>query len=461
MRKSNLRSYLFPFTIFIFLINSAQARDISTKKLEKTGKLNIPAKDCVETESKLGQLLYVNVDNFGAGRKSGEATDQAYIDMVKDLQIGGVLPHTTSRNPLEMRKAYNTIKGATTLPVMIGVDYHAFDSSKVFAKFGMGYGRGYLDKAGELGTKCLADHAFLEAFLHRAIGLNHALGPTIENHYGPTFLAKDANIVAPKAGAAINELTQLGVAATMKHYPYTPQEFDLHYKTADTKILPARVKEKLEIFGKAADSVPFAMSTHLYNSQIDPDDMATFSKKWVDILRNDLKFDGILMTDGLFMFSRYDASMKQMSAKWPQDQIPISDSYTIFAARSILSGHDMAFLEGTADATYRVFDNLLSIACSGKPVGNELRERVNESYARIARWKKSNEENLRSTPNIPETLIDEAAVLQKELEKPYDKNTAICSENFSKRVQSLREAAAQFNFNPLTPRANSDKRVDK
>jgi len=47
--------------------------------------------------------------------------------------------------------------------------------------------------------------------------------------------------------------------------------------------------------------IKFAMTAHILYSQIDDQNPATMSKKMIDIIRNDIGFKNIIMTDDLSM----------------------------------------------------------------------------------------------------------------------------------------------------------------
>jgi beta-glucosidase-like glycosyl hydrolase len=402
------------FAIFIMFFQYANARTKSTQALKKSGDLKISESSCNEVENKLGQLLYVNVDGYGT--IDGSAIHSDYIAMVNDLQIGGVLPHTDTNRVKSLKSAFSKLKTTTDLPLLIGVDDQVvYYNQDIGGKgFGLGYGAGFLKDNGYASDDCLSAIAYLDAFLHRSVGINQSLGPTIEKNKTYGFLNQDASKVAPKIQSVVSQFDQLGVSTTMKHFPYTPDDYNLHKKSEDTNLSKDQVYAKTEIFRDTANKTDFAMSTHLLNSNIDPENMVTFSKTWVDNLRKDNGFNGLLMTDGLFMIRHYPDSVKQMAAKWPQDQIPL-DTYSsmssIFAARAILAGHDLVLLESDSRATYRVFDDLMKIACYDKPVSAELRARIFESYDRISKWKKAHREQLTQEVSIPEELEFEAARL--------------------------------------------------
>lgn len=410
------------FIIQFFLFGATSANTGSgqyTSDLQKMGGLGISVKECTAIESKLGQLLYANVDNFGSSTK--DALDPAYVKMVKDLQLGGVLPKTRVTKYSKIVEVHKKLQEVSELPLLIGVDKMILEE----ATFGLGFGSGMLNnRASKVSGECFEREVFLNAFFHRVSGVNHALGPTIEKTDGSDFLARDIAEVAPKARALINTFSGAGLAATNKHFPYTPATYDLHDKTADDKLPKSTVHTKLEPFRELASEAGFVMTTHVLNSNIDKDNIVTFSNEWIRILREEIGFQGLIITDGIFMFNRYSESIRRMSSPWPQDQVPLSSENSIFAARSILAGHDMVIVESISADTYKIFRDLLRLACQNKPISKKFRDRVKESYRRIVEYKKMHEKALRFNKDIPKNLYEEASEIYAD--SYYRKPEALC-----------------------------------
>jgi hypothetical protein len=59
----------------------------------------------------------------------------------------------------------------------------------------------------------------------------------------------------------------------------------------------------------------------------------------------------------------------------------------------------------------KVFEGLLAAACHASPRARELRTRIEESSARIARWKKEREPALRHVVEVPLAVIQQAIAL--------------------------------------------------
>jgi hypothetical protein len=108
-----------------------------TDRIMAEGGLGIEASAARDLESKLGQLFIVNVDGFGY---SGElAVLPGYIAMVKNLQIGGVIPHYGSHDFLRIRNTNRALAGLTRLPLLICADLVGIESAGKTARFGDGY----------------------------------------------------------------------------------------------------------------------------------------------------------------------------------------------------------------------------------------------------------------------------------------------------------------------------------
>src|SRR3712207_1784241 len=92
-----------------------------------------------------------------------------------------------------------------------------------------------------------------------------------------------------------------GVAPTAKHFPGlggSTINTDDAAATID-RSLP-QLREDLEPFDAAVDAgVPIVMLSHAVYTAIDPDAIGTQSAVVIDLLREDLGFEGVVMTDSM------------------------------------------------------------------------------------------------------------------------------------------------------------------
>src|SRR5208337_3754395 len=134
------------------------------------------------------------------------------------------------------------------------------------------------------------------------------------------------------------------------------------------------------------------------------------SRPWNALLRDGTGFTGPLMSDGLLMLKNY-ADRSAFAGGVPPADFEGLDVAAAWAARAILAGHDLVIVEGSAAQTVRVFEGLLTAACHASPRSQELRQRIEESSARIARWKKDREGALRRVVDVSPAVIQQVIAL--------------------------------------------------
>lgn len=409
--------------------------------LKKNKLLKISENSCRDFQSKIGQLMYSTV--YYKNNTENNVENEKYLKMIQELNIGGVLPHfnlSLSGNDKEkyIKQIYDynsKIKQSSNIVPFLGVDY--------LFSCGLGYGFGALPQAP---LKCKNDYYKLQATCHAMYGINQALGPTIEhNEKNPISLIH--NDFMNEASALIDEFNKVGVATTLKHFPYTPKDYNLHSQSRDSKLGLDVVEGKIKNFHDLSVKSDFAMSTHLYNSNIDPLDMATFSKKWTNILRKNVNFGGILMADALFMISRYKENMVAMSLNFDQKGFSKKlDDESVFAIRALLAGNDMIFIDGNYLKSYNTFNDLLYVACSDSKYSNDLRNRINKSFDKISNYKNANITVLAQMPKFDSAFLYRANSILSHI--PLYQVSAM-DDKYCAEISSALEMIKDIKFTPL------------
>jgi|GEM_PF-357690 len=144
-----------------------------------------------------------------------------------------------------------------------------------------------------------------------ALGVNVDFAPVADvlgvnsTVIGSRSYGADPDAAAGQVAAAVRGLQAAGVAATLKHFPgHGHTAVDSHGD------LPVLDQDRTAL--AAADLPPFVagidagaglvMSGHLDVAAVDPGVAATFSRKVLtDLLRGELGFDGVVVTDGMNM----------------------------------------------------------------------------------------------------------------------------------------------------------------
>ena len=359
-------------------------------KLAAKGSLRVPLAQARELESKLGQLFIVNVDGFGA---TGDlALEPGFSPMLRRLQIGGVIPHYGSTSFDRIRRTNRALAAMTDLPLLLCCDIVKLRGAGRTASFGDGYVGGFLGRYRALPDAELETLSRLNAFTFAALGINVALGPTVDTSTGDPRTEDRARLV-------IAQLRSFGLEPVIKHFPYLPARANLHRQSPDTRLPLTEAQRRFAIFGSLADNAGIMMTTHLYDSLVDGS-IVTFSPLWNGILRNQTGFDGLLMSDGLLMLKNYtDRSLLSGGPGGPG--FSGMDETARWAMRAILAGHDMVIVEGSAAQTWHAFEGLLTAACGGSAAGTALRKRIDDAYGKISAWKTAHAGTLRRTVEVP------------------------------------------------------------
>ena len=281
------------FLYYFFYISFLWMDFLSFKMIMQSGSYKIKAivfltLNVRKWRKKIGQLMYINVDGYG----SSYTIHPLYDDLVERIQPGGVLPHYNSSDIEKIKKSNKVLQGKSKLALMIGVDHQAIKSS-IGSNYniGLGYGDNIFKDLENQSLECYKRISSIEAALHKYMGINNPLGPSIEYSPHGGVLSKEMNYKRPRIDSIISSFQEMELETTLKHFPYIPKDFNLHGENRDTKTSLEKVEKKfLPIFKTLHDRSSFIMTTHLYNSNIDPINMTTFSKKWIDKLRNDIGF---------------------------------------------------------------------------------------------------------------------------------------------------------------------------
>ncbi|MGH8825597.1 MAG: glycoside hydrolase family 3 protein [Jiangellaceae bacterium] len=122
---------------------------------------------------------------------------------------------------------------------------------------------------------------------------------------GVRAFGADPRLVARQVGAFVAGQQSWQVAATAKHFPghgATDEDSHLTVPTVSTPAHVLRQRELVPFRAAVAAGVKIVMTAHIKVTAIDPDAPATLSRPVITgLLRDELGFDGVVMTDGMDM----------------------------------------------------------------------------------------------------------------------------------------------------------------
>jgi beta-N-acetylhexosaminidase len=209
------------------------------------------------------------------------------------------------------------------------------------------------------------------------LGLNLDLAPTVDVNtaddnpiIGTRSFGADPHMVARHAGAAVAGLQSAGVAACAKHFPghgATLADSHLELPTVDIGLSVLRGRELPPFVAAIEAGTKSIMTAHIRVPDLTGDAPATFSRAvLVDLLREDLGFTGVVVTDALEMLgaARYAGG------------VPAG------AVRALAAGADLLCIGADVDAD-------LTLACAAEIVaavgdGRLAPARLEDAARRVA-----------------------------------------------------------------------------
>jgi beta-N-acetylhexosaminidase len=152
-----------------------------------------------------------------------------------------------------------------------------------------------------------------------AAGINLDLAPTVDVNteadnpiIGTRSFGSDPITVARHAGAAVEGLQSVGVAACAKHFPghgATIADSHIELPTVDAPLAVLRERDLPPFAAAVAAEAQSVMTAHIRVPELTGDDPATFSRAALtDLLRGEYGFTGVVITDALEMKGAAEAA---------------------------------------------------------------------------------------------------------------------------------------------------------
>lgn len=152
------------------------------------------------------------------------------------------------------------------------------------------------------------DDAVAKSQFLRNLGINFNFAPVADVSQDPdSFIYErasqlDSEGTAEYVKSVIKGMNSVGVGSSLKHFPGYGDNIDTHTDIGTDDHSLEYIQERLLPFkagiSAGADSV---MVSHLIINAIDPDYPSSISRKVHDVLRKELGFEGVIMTDDLEM----------------------------------------------------------------------------------------------------------------------------------------------------------------
>lgn len=316
-------------------------------------------------EEKVGQLFYVNC----------RGNDMS--DAINKYHIGGVLLFGVDfdgKTKEEVNADINAMQSNAKIPLIIGTDeeggtvVRASDNPKLRES-------AYLspsDTFNNGGWSAVEDDAYDKAEFLLSLGVNVNMAPVCDiTSDSDSFMyyrsfSSDANDTSRFVETVVKASKEKKLGTVLKHFPGYGDNGDTHYSDAtDSRTFSELQNNDFLPFqagiAAGADSI---LVSHITVNSIDSGNHASLSEPVHEVIRDKLKFDGVVMTDDLDMFA-----------------VDALDIYEPLSVVAFKAGNDFLCC-GDIESEY----NALLTAVQN---GEITTDRLDESVKRILIWKRN------------------------------------------------------------------------
>ncbi|WP_374664815.1 beta-N-acetylhexosaminidase [Acinetobacter sp.] len=243
---------------------------------------------------------------------AGTELTQEDIELLQAPQVGGMILFGRNIESPEQVRALTDHMRQVRPDILIAVDQeggrvqrlkNGFTLLPAMGKFGELY-LSQPEKALELAEQC----GWLMAAEVLAVGIDFSFAPVLDLNdisdvIGDRSFAQNMQDIVPLASAFLQGMKRAGMASTGKHFPgHGSVKADSHVAAAvDSRSYDEIYQKDMQSFIQLMPQLDALMPAHVIYDQIDPNP-AGFSPYWLQqVLRKELKFDGVLFSDDLSM----------------------------------------------------------------------------------------------------------------------------------------------------------------
>ena len=252
----------------------------------------------------MGQLLIAGFN--------GQQIPAELRSIAREFGLGGVI--LFARNVVDPEQvaelSFDAAQLVADLPVWVSVDQEGGRVARLKAPFTEWPPMITLSRSGDTALAVRFARALAREL--KAVGVTLDYAPVLDiltNPANPVIgeraLGQTAHDVARLGGAIIRTLQTEGIAACGKHFPgHGDTSTDSHFELPLVEHPPERLREiEFKPFRAAVDAgVATMMTGHVFVPALDEQRPASLSKRIVtDLLREELHYDGVILTDDLEM----------------------------------------------------------------------------------------------------------------------------------------------------------------
>lgn len=318
--------------------------------------------DQMSLEEKTGQIFFVRFPESGVLEEIEEYSPGGYIVFGRDFE---------NSTPAEFKNTIEACQKTSGIPLLIGVDEEGgrvVRASK-YPQFRAESFKSPRELYAEGQMEAVEADAVEKSRFLKSLGINVNLAPVCDISSDPDNFMYERSIGLDADGTSLyavtvqNAMRENGMGSVLKHFPGYGDNADTHEgESRDTRSLEYLSENDLVPFAAAIENGCDAiLVSHNIIEAIDGENPATLSTGVHEFLRNEMGFEGVIVTD--------DMSMGALEG------IDIGDA----AVKAVLSGNDLII---TSDLQTQ-YNAVLQAMKSGE-IGDN---RIDEAVCRVLLWK--------------------------------------------------------------------------
>ena len=327
-------------------------------------------------DEKLYQLFIVTPEALMPGLGSVSVAGETMQKALELQPVGGII--YSKQNLIDAEQTTEmlaTMQSCSRLPLFLGVDEEGGRVSRVSFQSAMGFEKApAMAKIGETGDPAQAYAVGSEiGQMLRELGFNLDFAPVADvlvnpgnKVIGDRSFGSEPELVALMTASFTQGLRDSGIAASLKHFPGqggTTDDTHNGRSVSERTLEELRGTEFLPFASGIEAGADFVMLAHISAVNVDTERPASLSPEIVGLLRRELGFERVIITDAL-------------------DMGAITDIYSSggAAAQAIVAGVDVLLMPKNLDDAVKGLRDALE-------TGQLTWERIDESIVRILKVK--------------------------------------------------------------------------
>lgn len=330
--------------------------------------------DGLTLEEKIGQMVIIGLE--------GTKADQDAINMITKNKIGGFILYKDNMNNadqiLSLLNALKANNETNKVPLWLSVDQEggkvnrlpkAFLAMPTAKSIGAADNESYTQAIGQATGLAL-----------KSLGFNMDFAPVLDIDSNPNnpvignrSFGSNADTVTRHGIATMKGLRSNHIAAVVKHFPGhgdTSVDSHLELPVVDKSLSELEKFELLPFKAAVAQNADAVMVAHLLIPSLDDANPASLSKRIItDLLRDELGYDGVVMTDDMTMGGIVNHN-------------DIGEA----AVRSVLAGTDIVLVGHDNDMQIKVLKALKASAAEGRLSEEMIDKRVHRILSLKAKY---------------------------------------------------------------------------